>query len=122
MTHIKLLTALLLVCLTSTALAEPPKADDDPLPPGVLARLGSSRFTHFAALEQIAFTVDGKTVVFVGRDGVVGRWDLADGKELGRTQLQSVGARSYLLASDGSVVAHNREIGRASGRGRVEDA
>src|SRR5262249_39069558 len=110
MTAIRTLTALLVVCLTSAALADAPKtdADGDPLPQGVLARLGSSRFTHSANVDHIAFSADGKSVVFVGRDSVVGRWNLADGKEAGRVQLQPYGPRSFLLSPDGTTIAQAR--------------
>src|SRR5262245_24577705 len=110
MTPTKILTALLVVCLGSTALGDAPKidADGETLPAGVLARLGSSRFTHSANVDHIAFAADGKSVVFVGRDSVVGRWNIPDGKETGRVQLQPNGPRSFLLSPDGTTIAQAR--------------
>src|SRR5262249_29255936 len=110
MTPIKILIALIAFCLPVFAGADSPKtdADGEPLPAGALARLGSSRFTHSANVDHIAFTADGKSVVFVGRDSVVGRWNLADGKEAGRVQLQPYGPRSFLLSPDGTTIAQAR--------------
>src|SRR5262249_5159160 len=38
----------------------------------------------------------------------IARFDMADGKELGRVTLQRFGPRSDLLSADGTVVAHNK--------------
>ena len=110
MIHIKILTALVVLYMAATARAQPAKTEaaGDSLPPGVLARLGSSRFTHSANVDHVAFTADGKTVVFVGRDSAVSRWDVAEGKELGHFQLQPFGARNVLLSPDGSTVVQAR--------------
>jgi len=106
MNHIKILAFLIALSLTATLRAAPPAGD--PLPRGVVARLGSSQFTHSANVDHVAFAADGKTVVFVGRDSVVGRWDMAGGKELGRVQLLPFGVRGLLLSPDGTTVAQVR--------------
>ena len=50
----------------------------DPLPPGVLARMGSSQFRHWRA--DIAFSKDGKSLISAGADLFVNHWDLNSGK------------------------------------------
>ena len=60
----------------------PPPADPfgDPLPPGAVLRLGTTRLRH-ADLCALAFTAENKLVSF-GRDYVVRTWDLATGRQL----------------------------------------
>jgi RNA polymerase sigma factor (sigma-70 family) len=50
----------------------------DPLPPGVLARMGSSQFRHTRA--DIVFSKDGKRLISAGSDLFVNHWDLNSGK------------------------------------------
>jgi WD40 repeat protein len=60
-----------------------PRVDSDglPLPPGVLARIGSSRLRHASWVQSVAVAPDGKTLASAGSDGVR-IWDLATGKLL----------------------------------------
>jgi len=68
----------------------------DPLPPGAVARLGSSRLRHAGPVSFVAFTPDGKSVVsgsggarFGGGwlgDNTLRVWDVASGKELRRLE------------------------------------
>ncbi len=53
----------------------------DPLPEGAVARLGSLRFNHGAALNALYFAPDGKTLISEG-GGHIRLWDAASGKEL----------------------------------------
>jgi WD40 repeat protein len=61
----------------SSAFAEP-----EPLPPGVVARLGSPKMRHGGRIHCLAFSPDGKTIATGGDDAVVRLWDAATGKQL----------------------------------------
>jgi RNA polymerase sigma factor (sigma-70 family) len=74
----------------------------DPLPPGVLARLGSARLRHPGA--HVTFSGDGKTLTSAGTDGVVQVWDLATGRSVRRLQVAQPG-RLAELSPDGRHVA-----------------
>jgi RNA polymerase sigma factor (sigma-70 family) len=74
-----------------------PKTDQygDSLPPGAIARLGTTRFRHGNWIYWVAFSPDRKTIISHGLDGVR-VWDAATGKERrhitpeGSTRFQSV--------------------------------
>jgi WD40 repeat protein len=79
------------VYLTAAWPATPPQAGKaaadrmgDPLPAGALMRLGTVRFRHEAAVVQVAFSRDGKTLASASLDGTVRLWEAATGKELQR--------------------------------------
>jgi WD40 repeat protein len=63
--------------------AEPVRTDatGDPLPPGVIARLGSSRLFQ-PRVDFLAFSPDGKTLAAVGMAGHLHLWEVNSGKEL----------------------------------------
>jgi RNA polymerase sigma factor (sigma-70 family) len=65
-------------------LEEGPHTDryGDPLPPGALVRLGTTRWRHGGPIWVLAFTPDGKRLASAGMDGVVRIWDVKSGKEL----------------------------------------
>jgi WD40 repeat protein len=79
-------------CLAVTANAEVPEqqgkpAGDlhgDPLPPGALARLGTTRWRHSADVTFVAFRPDGKTLLTAADDNTIRLWDLGSGKEIRR--------------------------------------
>lgn len=54
----------------------------DPLPPGAIARIGSTRFLPRPYLTRVFFTADGKTVFGLGSDSVVQFWDAETGKTI----------------------------------------
>ena len=67
------------------AVAGPPGPVDragDPLPPGAVARLGTTRFRHGSSIRQVAYTPDGKILATLGDDGVIRLWDAAAGVEI----------------------------------------
>jgi RNA polymerase sigma factor (sigma-70 family) len=64
---------------------DPVRVDEqEPLPAGAVARLGTSRLHHGGAIFFAAYTPDGKALLTAGLDQTVRLWDLASGKELRR--------------------------------------
>jgi WD40 repeat protein len=65
-----------------------PKATVDtqnqPLPAGALARLGSTGLRHASDVTYVAFGADGETLLTAGEDNTIRLWDLATCKELRR--------------------------------------
>jgi WD40 repeat protein len=59
----------------------------DPLPAGAVARIGSIRLRH-AALSDLIYLPDGKTILSAGGDRILRYWDLATGKPMRTTNLQ----------------------------------
>ncbi|HZV07238.1 MAG TPA: WD40 repeat domain-containing protein [Gemmataceae bacterium] len=77
----------------------------DPLPPGVVARLGTIRLRHADA--DVVFSQSGKRLISCGADGEVRVWNAADGKLVQRSCLEC-GTRRYsrvILSPGGSKVA-----------------
>jgi WD40 repeat protein len=66
--------------------ARPERAEvgGEPLPRGVVARLGTRQLRHGDAVSFAAHTPDGKRLLTAGRDRTVRLWDLASGKEIRR--------------------------------------
>lgn len=84
-TNIKqLASALLYLLMLGTTSAEAQtRVDDvgDPLPPGVVYRLGSSRMRHFRPT-GLRFTPDGRHLLSIGDGDECREWDVATGKLL----------------------------------------
>jgi WD40 repeat protein len=59
----------------------------DPLPRGAVARLGSVRLRH-AALSDLVFLPDDKTIVSAGGDRIFRFWDVITGKQVRTVPLQ----------------------------------
>src|SRR5438105_3881400 len=77
----------------------------DPLPPGAVARLGSTRLRH-AWLSEATFTPDGKAVLSAGGDGRVRAWGVTNGDLLWTKKLQAAdGLRLTALSPNGKNVA-----------------
>ena len=65
------------------AVPAPPVAADafgDPLPAGVIARLGTVRLRHTCM--ALAWAPDGQTLASAGWDGTIRIWDAASGKQV----------------------------------------
>ena len=88
------------------AMEKPPRADrpDDPLPPGAVARLGTSRLRHGNAVSFVTFTPDGRAVIS-GSDGTVRLWDASTGKEIRTLTGHPPGVTAAALAPDGKTLA-----------------
>src|SRR5437867_4341936 len=56
----------------------------DALPPGAVARLGTTRWRHGGTVLLASLLPDGKTVVTVSEDRTVRLWEFPSGKELRR--------------------------------------
>jgi WD40 repeat protein len=96
-------------------LADPARAadaalQDDSLPAGAVARLGTLRPRGSSVL-SIAFAPDGKTLAAGSGDGKVRLWDVATGKELriltGRGKESRVVAMAF--SPDGKTLASSSE-------------
>ena len=114
--NLLLLSSLLIV-------AEPTRAQDkekevlrdlygDPLPPGAIARLGTTRLRHTRGwrLLDAAYSPDGKMLASFGGDNRLRLWDTSNGKELQSTLLKSLFALSIFAPAvafsvDGKIVA-----------------
>jgi WD40 repeat protein len=79
-------TLLTLALAANVAQSQLPATDHygDPLPPGVLARLGTTRFRHNAPIVFAAFLPDGKSIVSISSDSVTCVWKFPSGQEIRR--------------------------------------
>jgi WD40 repeat protein len=105
-------------------LAQPPHLDVDgkPLPPGALARFGSTGMRHKKAITFLGFT-GAQRLMAASADGDLRLWDVSSGKEVRRQavpQRVEFGKRadqSPILSQDGKTLAW-----LVDGGVRVEDA
>ncbi|MFO0967648.1 MAG: WD40 repeat domain-containing protein [Gemmataceae bacterium] len=101
------LYVLALLLAPGLALAQvPTDRHGDPLPANALARLGSARLRHSAAIVFAAFVPDGKRVVSLSSDGVLCVWEFPSGKTLRRfeTLSGSGAATGATMSPDGAYV------------------
>ena len=92
--------------------ANPVDLYGDPLPEGVLSRLGTIRFRHGWNITSVAFAPDGKAVVTVGLDSTLRLWELETGAQ--RAQFRSPNRSQFFcvaFAPDGRTVAAVNNVG-----------
>jgi WD40 repeat protein len=73
----------------------------DPLPPGAIARLGSSRWRQGGQVCALSFSADGKTVAAGSFHGTVNFWEAATGKRLGQLKTPQPLLDALAFAPDG---------------------
>src|SRR5258707_10713778 len=76
----------------------------DPLPPGAIARMGSTRLHHDAAIGSPAFSPDSKMLASASLDGTIRLWDVATGKELRSFPGQYAGGNIARFTPDGKAI------------------
>src|SRR6476646_6370440 len=86
---VSLLAVLSLTVAANVTHSQAPAKDKygDPLPPDAVTRLGTVRLRHDAAVVFAAFLPGGKSILSVGRDGVMCVWEFPSGKELRRRDI-----------------------------------
>jgi WD40 repeat protein len=91
---------------TPPAATVPPKVDalGDPLPPGAVMRLGTTRLRHWEYVNSLTFAPDGKMLVSAGWDAVRA-WDVATGKELAPFGGEEKVANCTAFLPDGKTLA-----------------
>jgi WD40 repeat protein len=83
----------------------------DPLPPGAVMRLGSTRLRQPDQVTSLSFAPDGKTLAVGCDDHTIRLWDVATGKAVGT--LQGTGHYNYHVAfsPDGKILASEDKVG-----------
>jgi RNA polymerase sigma factor (sigma-70 family) len=77
----------------------------DPLPAGTLARLGTARFRHGAAVRAVAYSGSGKVIASAGDDHMIYLWDAGTGKLLRPLQGHSREVTAIAFSPDGRTLA-----------------
>ncbi len=106
----KVLVTVLLwaACVTATRAAEPAARLDrlgDALPPGALARFGTTRLRHAGLVHAVALSPDGKTLASAGDDRLIRLWDPTGGKALGTLEGHAAAVRCLAFSPDGKTLA-----------------
>lgn len=87
---------------------EPPAlvSPDDPLPPGAIRRLGTSRLWTNGYIDGLSFSDDSGVLTSINYHGLVEKWNVATGEQVGRFHPSSARfGRSVALSPNGGVVA-----------------
>jgi RNA polymerase sigma factor (sigma-70 family) len=88
----------------------PPRTDQfgDPLPPGALARMGTTRFRHGSHINRLAYAPDRKTLFSIDFEEICA-WDTANGKEIRHLHGFTARGSAFALAPDGKTIAGDCE-------------
>jgi WD40 repeat protein len=78
----------------------------DPLPDGVRFRLGTVRLRHDAAVTDLAWLPDGRTLASAGADHTVRLWQVPGGKQLAKWEKM----QSAVFSADGRTLAYGGPI------------
>ena len=79
----------------------------DPLPAGVLARLGTVRMRHSHPISGVVFSRDGKSILAADLFSGVHVWDVTEGKEVQRFITNDSRCEHLALSPDGRTLAVN---------------
>src|SRR5207237_10487860 len=77
--------------LAILAVAPSARAQEPPLPPGAVARLGTTAWRHAGPVTFLAFLPDNKTLLSAGLDATGPPWDVETGKILRRREVGFTG-------------------------------
>jgi RNA polymerase sigma factor (sigma-70 family) len=91
-----------------------PKLTDrygDPLPPGALARMGTTRFRPGNSMERVVFSPDGKLLASFGWNHVICVWEAVSGKEVRRIACNRAGADLLEFWDNGRAIAAGGDTG-----------
>jgi len=116
-----LLTFLCLFLVTTQAAGDPPRTDryGDPLPPGVVARLGTERLTLTDTWSELTFSPDGRHLATYDYGDQLRIWDVNSGKELLHIKERPIRWHGRLVYSpDGKTLAMGYGD-QAAGAGKV---
>jgi WD40 repeat protein len=84
----------------------------DSLPPGAIARMGTTRLRHGKAILDYALSPDGKHVTSFGAEGLLVEWSAESGKELRRCILPHGPFTAAALSADRKLLATVGKDGR----------
>src|SRR5262245_61373152 len=99
---------LITIAADDPAIAQPPASFDlagDPLPPGAVARIGTTRYRVRGWHQQVFFSADGKTVLAKGEQSVLKFFDTETGKEVGEIKDPDLFDWNADLSADGRFLA-----------------
>src|SRR5581483_9173856 len=106
---------LALALVANAAPGQPPARDldGDALPSGAVARLGTTRCRHDYQIVFAGFHPDGKSVISMSVDGVIGAWEFPSGKEIRRFKTLPVAEgkdESAALVTDASLSRDGKHL------------
>jgi WD40 repeat protein len=90
-----------------SAKGKPVSADryGDTLPAGVVARLGTVRLQHAAAVKSLCFSQDGKALLSISSDNFCRLWNVASGKLEYESRPYPEGLQAFAFSPDRSLIA-----------------